>query len=81
MTQAILVLPLVFGGALSSQPQTTSPNRAMAVPLPYVNPAQLEYLSNARSATDDILLALKSHRDPAVGFVNEGKLQAAGEPR
>jgi peptidoglycan/xylan/chitin deacetylase (PgdA/CDA1 family) len=82
MTQVILILLFIFGGALSSQPQTKTPSRAMAVTiddLPYVNPAQMKYLPNARRATDDILLALKSHRAPAVGFVNEGKLQAAGE--
>lgn len=82
MAQVVLILLLVFGGAFSSQPQTKTPRRAMAVTiddLPYVNPAQLTYLPNARRATNDILRALKSHRAPAVGFVNEGKLQAAGE--
>jgi peptidoglycan/xylan/chitin deacetylase (PgdA/CDA1 family) len=80
MAQVLLILLLAFGGARSSQPQT--PRRAMAVTiddLPYVNSAQLEYLRGARRATDDILRALKSHRAAAVGFVNEGKLQAAGE--
>ena len=51
MTQVILILLLVFGGALSSQPQTKTPRRAMVITiddLPYVNPAQLEYLPNAR---------------------------------
>jgi peptidoglycan/xylan/chitin deacetylase (PgdA/CDA1 family) len=82
MTQVILILLLMLAGAFSSQPQTKTPRRAMAVTiddLPYVNTAQLEYLPNARRATNDILRALKSHRAPAVGFVNEGKLQAAGE--
>lgn len=82
MAQVILILLLAFGGARSSQPQTKTPRRAMAVTiddLPYVNSAQLEYLRSARRATDDILRALKSHRAPAVGFVNEGKLHAAGE--
>jgi peptidoglycan/xylan/chitin deacetylase (PgdA/CDA1 family) len=82
MTQVILILLLMLAGAFSSQPQTKTPRRAMAVTiddLPYVNTTQLEYLPNARRATNDILRALKSHRAPAVGFVNEGKLQAAGE--
>ncbi|MGH9753859.1 MAG: polysaccharide deacetylase family protein [Blastocatellia bacterium] len=82
MAQVVLILLLVFGGAFSSQPQTKTPRREMAVTiddLPYVNPAQLAYLPNARRATNDILRALKLHRAPAVGFVNEGKLQAAGE--
>ncbi|HEV2664852.1 MAG TPA: polysaccharide deacetylase family protein, partial [Blastocatellia bacterium] len=82
MTQVVLILLLVFGGALSSRPLTNTPRRVMAVTiddLPYVNPAQLPYLPNARRATDDILRALKSHRAAAVGFVNEGKLQGLGE--
>jgi len=51
MTQVILILLLVFCGARSSQPQTKTPRRAMAITIddpPYVNPAQLEYLPNAR---------------------------------
>src|SRR5262245_37306941 len=82
MAQAVLILLLVFGVAFSSQPQTKTQRRAMAVTiddLPYVNPARLEYLPSAQRITRDILRALKSHRAPAVGFVNEGKLQAAGE--
>jgi hypothetical protein len=31
MTQVILILLLMFGGAFSSQPQTKTPSRAMAV--------------------------------------------------
>jgi hypothetical protein len=31
MTQVILILLFMFGGALSSQPQTKTPSRAMAV--------------------------------------------------
>lgn len=82
MIQIILIFLLVFGGAFSSQTRTNAPMRVMAITiddLPYGNPARLPYLPNARRATSDILRALKSHRAPAVGFVNEGKLQAAGE--
>jgi len=82
MAQVVLILLLAFGSVFSSQSQTSTPRRTMAITiddLPYVNPAQLAYLPNARRATDDILRALKSHRAPAVGFVNEGKLQAGGE--
>ncbi|HZF40878.1 MAG TPA: polysaccharide deacetylase family protein [Blastocatellia bacterium] len=82
MAQVVLIFLLVFSGAFSSQTRTNTPRRAMAVTiddLPYVNPAQLRYLPNAQRATNDIMVALKSHRAPAVGFVNEGKLQAAGE--
>ena len=82
MAQIILIFLLISSGAFSSQTRTDAPRRAMAVTiddLPYVNPAQLRYLPNAQRATDSILGALKSHRAPAVGFVNEGKLQAEGE--
>jgi peptidoglycan/xylan/chitin deacetylase (PgdA/CDA1 family) len=82
MAQVILIFLLVSGGAFLPQARTNAPNRVMAVTiddLPYVDPAQLPYLPNARRGTDDILRALKSHHVPAIGFVNEGKLQAAGE--
>jgi hypothetical protein len=82
MAQVVLILLLAFGVAFSPQPQTKTPRRKMAVTiddLPYVNTAHLTYLPNAQRATNDILRALKSHRAPAVGFVNEGKLQDAGE--
>jgi peptidoglycan/xylan/chitin deacetylase (PgdA/CDA1 family) len=82
IAQVVLILLLAFGAAFSSQPQTKTPSRAMAVTiddLPYVNLARLEYLPNAQRVTNDILRALKSRRAPAVGFVNENKLQAAGE--
>src|SRR5688572_5175825 len=82
MTRVILVPLLVFCGAFSSQSQTRTTGRTMAVTiddLPYVNKSLQQYLPNARRATDDILRALKSHRAPAVGFVNEVNLNAAGE--
>ncbi|MBS1787079.1 MAG: polysaccharide deacetylase family protein [Acidobacteria bacterium] len=47
--------------------------------LPYVNPAGGSYLPNAQRVTSELLRILKSHRAPSVGFVNEGKLHAAGE--
>jgi peptidoglycan/xylan/chitin deacetylase (PgdA/CDA1 family) len=81
MTPIILILLLVLSGTFSSQPQTKT-TRAMAITiddLPYVNAAQLAYLPNAQRVTDEILRVLKSHRAPAVGFVNEGGLRAAGE--
>jgi peptidoglycan/xylan/chitin deacetylase (PgdA/CDA1 family) len=82
MIQVVLISLLLFGGAFSSQTRTNAPRRAMAVTiddLPYVNPAQMAYLPSAQRATNGVLAALKSHRAPAVGFVNEEKLQAAGE--
>jgi peptidoglycan/xylan/chitin deacetylase (PgdA/CDA1 family) len=82
MAQVILIFLLVFGCAFLPQARTNAPSRAMAITiddLPYVDPAQRPYMPNARRATDDILRALKSHHAPAIGFVNEGSLQAAGE--
>jgi peptidoglycan/xylan/chitin deacetylase (PgdA/CDA1 family) len=46
--------------------------------LPYVGIEQGK-LSSARHATTKILRALHRKRVPAVGFVNEGRLQVAGE--
>jgi len=61
---------------------STAPARAVALTfddLPYVNPAGESFLPNARRVTSELLRVLKAHRAPAAGFVNEGKLHAAGE--
>jgi peptidoglycan/xylan/chitin deacetylase (PgdA/CDA1 family) len=82
MTRIAFTLFLAVVGVFAPAPQPDPPRRAMAVTiddLPYVNPAQLKYLASAQRATNDILRALEAHRAPAVGFVNEGKLQATGE--
>jgi peptidoglycan/xylan/chitin deacetylase (PgdA/CDA1 family) len=47
--------------------------------LPYVSAGHPAWAPNARRATDEILRALKAHRAPALGFVNENKLHAPGE--
>ncbi len=47
--------------------------------LPYVASAGQPFLVNARRTTARMLGALQAHRAPAIGFVNEGKLQAPGE--
>ncbi len=47
--------------------------------LPYVASAGQPFLVNAQRTTTRMLGALQSHRAPAIGFVNEGKLQANGE--
>jgi peptidoglycan/xylan/chitin deacetylase (PgdA/CDA1 family) len=82
MIRVFLILLLAFGGAYSSQPQTKTPSRAMAVTiddLPYVASAGQPFLANAQRTTTRMLGALQAHRAPAIGFVNEGKLQATGE--
>lgn len=47
--------------------------------LPYVNFGDGAYNQNARAATAKILSTLKQHKVPAVGFVNEGKLENSSE--
>lgn len=62
--------------------QTRTPVRRMAVTiddLPYVRIGDVSYLPNAQRATTNILRALKKHKVPAIGFVNEGKLDNAVE--
>jgi peptidoglycan/xylan/chitin deacetylase (PgdA/CDA1 family) len=68
--------------SLSAIAQTNKPSRKMAVTfddLPFVAAGQSAYLPSARRATKEILRVLQTQHVPAVGFVNEGKLQAAGE--
>ncbi len=82
IAQVLLILLVAFGGAFSSHPQTRTPRRAMAVTiddLPYVASAGQPFLVNAQRTTKLMLGVLQAHRAPAIGFVNEGKLQAAGE--
>jgi len=56
--------------------------RTMAVTvddLPYVKFREGPYVARAQSATAKILNALKKHKAPAVGFVNEHVLDGAGD--
>lgn len=45
--------------------------------LPYVASAGQPWLPNAQRTTKQILAVLQQHRAPAIGFVNENKLQGA----
>ena len=66
---------LVFQIVLCAQ--TPNP-RTMAVTiddLPYVKIGEGVYLTRARTATSKILSTLKKYQVPAVGFVNEAKLE------
>jgi len=81
---AVLLLGGIAGGqpSLTNATQSAKPQRKMALTfddLPYVNPARQDFLPHAQRITTEILRVLRAHRAPAVGFVNEGKLQAAGE--
>jgi peptidoglycan/xylan/chitin deacetylase (PgdA/CDA1 family) len=64
--------------ALGSSMRAQTPARKIAVTiddLPYVKIGEGSYLTSAQAATEKILKTLKQHRAPAVGFVNEGKLE------
>jgi peptidoglycan/xylan/chitin deacetylase (PgdA/CDA1 family) len=81
LSTLILVLLFVSPFAQPDGPQTR-PQRAVAVTfddLPYVAAGRDPYLPNAQRATSQILLVLKRHAAPVVGFVNENKLHASGE--
>ena len=67
--------------ALVSGVHAQTARRTMVVTiddLPFVRMGEGEYLARARPATAKILNALKKHKAPAIGFVNEHALQ---EPR
>ena len=79
MKRTLLIL-FLFCLVTSTQAQT--PTRTMAVTfddLPYINMRQGRYVAHAQAATAKILSTLKKHKVPAVGFVNEHMLEAAGE--
>src|SRR5688500_14710133 len=80
MRSAVLVSSLVVALAtIAIAQQAAPPSRTMAVTiddLPYLHRAADGYLPAAQQATAAILGTLKKHRAPAVGFVNENKLEA-----
>jgi peptidoglycan/xylan/chitin deacetylase (PgdA/CDA1 family) len=47
--------------------------------LPYMTVEPADYVRNAERVTDEILRVLRVHNAPAVGFVNEVKLDVPGE--
>jgi peptidoglycan/xylan/chitin deacetylase (PgdA/CDA1 family) len=72
-------LGLLAMGPLAAHGPSPRPSRTMAVTiddLPFVTRGSTPYLPSARSGTEAILAALKKHGAPAVGFVNEQKLEA-----
>ena len=75
-----LLIVFLLGLVTSVRGQT--PTRTMAVTfddLPYINRREGQYVARAQAATAKILNTLKKHKVPAVGFVNEHMLEAAGE--
>jgi peptidoglycan/xylan/chitin deacetylase (PgdA/CDA1 family) len=74
---------LAAAGSLAAQTPSSAPSRTMAVTiddLPFVTRGAGPYLPAAQRGTEAILAALKKHGAPAVGFVNEQKLQAPTAP-
>jgi peptidoglycan/xylan/chitin deacetylase (PgdA/CDA1 family) len=66
-----------------AQSQGPVTSRAMALTfddLPFVAAGQ-PYFPAATRTTSELLKVLRQHRAPAIGFVNEGQLDAAGEGR
>lgn len=75
MKYILLLATLLFSFPVMAQ-------RTMAITiddLPYVSLGHPQYLPHAQRATKEILRVLQAHRAPAIGFVNENKLQATGE--
>lgn len=82
MTITKLTLLIVFACCLITSVHGQTARRTMAVTfddLPYVNFGNGRYIKNARAATAKMLSTLKKHKVPAVGFVNEDKLNNSRE--
>ena len=78
MIKHTLLIVFLFCLVASAHAQT----RTMAVTvddLPYVKFREGPYVARAQTATAKILNALKKHKAPAVGFVNEHALDVAGQ--
>jgi peptidoglycan/xylan/chitin deacetylase (PgdA/CDA1 family) len=79
----VLTGALLFGAvvplSIVAEPQT---GRTIAVTfddLPYVAVASADYVRDAQRVTNEILRVLRTHRAPAVAFVNESRVQVQGE--
>jgi peptidoglycan/xylan/chitin deacetylase (PgdA/CDA1 family) len=76
-----LVWIVLLASGVAARSQAPVSSRAMALTfddLPFVAAGQ-PYFPAASRATTEILRVLRRHRAPAVGFVNEGQLDAGGE--
>ncbi len=77
--KSLLIMLLL---SVTAAAQTNKPSRKMAVTfddLPYASAGQPHDLSKAQRVTKELLRVLKARTVPVVAFVNEGKLQVAGE--
>jgi peptidoglycan-N-acetylglucosamine deacetylase len=78
---ALLLVPALAAGVLARQspPAAPAPVRSIAITiddLPFLHHGDEAFLPAATRGTTAILAALKAHRAPAVGFLNENKLEA-----
>jgi peptidoglycan/xylan/chitin deacetylase (PgdA/CDA1 family) len=81
MNPRLLIILVLILMSLCVSAETNKPSRRMVITfddLPYVAIEELG-LPNAQRATKKIVRTLKGHHVPVVAFVNEGKLQVAGE--
>ncbi|HEX9189215.1 MAG TPA: polysaccharide deacetylase family protein, partial [Vicinamibacteria bacterium] len=76
LAPAGIVLAAAAGPAPAAAPRE---GRAMAVTVDDLPAHPATDLEEMRRITDGVLAALGRHRASAVGFVNEGKLEPAGE--
>lgn len=79
--RVVVLLALVLAAVAGAEPGTPAPGRLMAVSIDDLPaaPPTMHTTSEQASITEDLLAALKRHRLPAIGFVNENKLEVAGE--
>ncbi|MBS1811760.1 MAG: polysaccharide deacetylase family protein [Acidobacteria bacterium] len=76
MTFRLLLTLLLLGLSVVAQPRTMT---ITIDDLPFMVASHPQYLPNAQRVTKELLRVLRAHRVPAIGFVNEGQLQVAGE--
>ena len=75
-----LLIILVLSLFTSVRAQTATRTIAVTIDdLPYIKIGDGPYLPRARAATSKILSTLTKHKVPAVGFVNERRLEEPGE--
>ncbi|PYP83758.1 MAG: hypothetical protein DMF61_22460 [Blastocatellia bacterium AA13] len=68
--------------SVSTLPGNSKPVRVMALTfddLPFVELEQAHDLARVQDKTKKLIRTLREHRAPAIGFVNEAKLNVSGE--
>lgn len=77
--KTLTLLTVVLFCALAAAGQEKPPVRKMAVTIDDLPWVGSNNLANTRRQTKKLLRVLRTHRAPAIGFVNERKLQVPGE--